>query len=93
MNRLHCAWPRTVIGSAVVISVLALGCATAGAGLTITNTSADDLRRPSLIRAAVRTMAVFHFGTTGYIVDSTAPGLVAERRASTSSPIWVPETQ
>ncbi|HEX3989616.1 MAG TPA: PEP-CTERM sorting domain-containing protein [Acetobacteraceae bacterium] len=76
MKRLYCAWPRAVLGSAVVTAVLALNCATASAGLTITDTSAAD-KKTITDTGGCANGGCIPLGTTGYVVDSTAPSLVA----------------
>jgi len=76
MKRLHFARRNVVLGSAIVASVLAFGCSTASAGLTITNASTAD-EKAITDSGGCGANGCIPLGTTGYVVDNTAPALVA----------------
>ena len=76
MKRLHFAQPRAVLGSAIVASVLVFSCSTASAGLTITNVSNAD-EKTITDPGGCSASGCIPLGTTGYVVNISAPALVA----------------
>jgi hypothetical protein len=75
MKQLHFARRQTVLGSAIAASVLVFGCGTANAGLTITNGSTAD-EKTITDSGGCGTNGCIPLGTTGYLVDNSAPALV-----------------
>lgn len=75
MKRLHFARTQTVLGSVIVASILAFGYGTARAALTITNVSNAD-EKTITDAGGCGTSGCIPLGTTGYIVDNSAPMLV-----------------